>query len=92
MGIIGELEQVIHERKVNPRPGSYTCRLFEQGTNEIAKKVGEEAIEVVVAALQQSDQRLAEETADLIYHLLVLLTARGVPWTAVEAELQKRRK
>jgi phosphoribosyl-ATP pyrophosphohydrolase/phosphoribosyl-AMP cyclohydrolase len=86
------LEQVILDRKLNPRPGSYTAQLFERGLTEIAKKVGEESVEVIVAALGQSDERLVSETADLMYHSLVLLAARGVPLAQVEAELEKRRK
>lgn len=92
MDIIDELEQVIQDRRAKPRPGSYTCALFDKGLDEIAKKLGEEAVEVVVAATRQSDQRLAEESADLLYHLLVLLAQRDVPWSAVKAELEKRRK
>lgn len=92
MHILHELESIIRDRKANPRQGSYTCRLFDRGLEEIVKKVGEEAIEVIVAATNQSDERLAEESADLIYHLLVLLAQRGVRWSAVEAELESRRK
>ena len=92
MSILGELEQVILDRQAHPRSGSYTCRLLEKGREEIAKKVGEEAIEVILAAAAQSDERVAQESADLLYHLLVLLAERGVPWLAVEAELSLRRK
>jgi phosphoribosyl-ATP pyrophosphohydrolase len=92
MGIIQQLEAVILDRKANPQTGSYTCHLFDKGLEEIEKKVGEEAIEVIVAAANQSDERLAEESADLVYHLLVLLAARGVSWDAVEATLATRRK
>ena len=92
MSIVTELEQVVLDRKATPRQGSYTCYLFAEGLEEIAKKVGEEAIEVIVAATSQDDGRLAAESADLIYHLLVLLAERGVPWAAVEAELARRRK
>ena len=92
MRIITELERLIQGRKVHPQEGSYTCRLFDQGLEEIVKKVGEETIEVIVAATTQSDERLTEEAADLVYHLLVLLVERGVPWADVEAVLAKRRK
>ena len=92
MGIIQQLETVILDRKANPQAGSYTCHLFDKGLEEIEKKVGEEAIEVIVAAANQSDGRLAEESADLVYHLLVLLAARGVSWDAVESALALRRK
>lgn len=90
--VLDELYRVILERKQNPRPGSYTAQLLEKGMAEISKKVGEESVEVIVAALGQSDERLVSETADLLYHLLVLLAARGVSLAQVEAELEKRRK
>jgi phosphoribosyl-ATP pyrophosphohydrolase/phosphoribosyl-AMP cyclohydrolase len=90
--ILDQLYQVIVDRKQNPRPESYTARLFAAGMEEISKKVGEELVEVIVAALGQSDERLVSETADLFYHTLVLLAARGVSLTQVEAELEKRRK
>jgi phosphoribosyl-AMP cyclohydrolase / phosphoribosyl-ATP pyrophosphohydrolase len=90
--VLRELADVIADRKRNPVEGSYTAKLFAQGPNEIAKKVGEESAEVIVAALGQSGERLAEETADLLYHAMVLLAARGVSWEAVEKVLEKRRK
>jgi phosphoribosyl-ATP pyrophosphohydrolase len=90
--IINELYQVILSRQENPPPNSYTAKLFAAGDVEIAKKVGEEAIEVIVASYKESDARLASESADLIYHLLVLLAARNVAWRAVEQELEKRKK
>jgi len=90
--VLDELYRVILDRKQNPRPGSYTAQLLEEGMAEISKKVGEESVEVIVAALSQSDERLVSETADLLYHSLVLLAARGVPLAQVEAELEKRRK
>ncbi len=92
MNIVAELEQVIRDRQMHPQEGSYTCRLFAQGRTEIVKKLGEEAIEVIVATVSQSDERLTQEAADLIYHLLVLLAERGVSWADVEAELARRRK
>jgi phosphoribosyl-ATP pyrophosphohydrolase len=90
--IINELYQVILSRQENPPPNSYTAKLFAAGDVEIAKKVGEETIEVIVASYKESDARLASESADLIYHLLVLLAARNVEWRAVEQELEKRKK
>ena len=89
---LDELYQTILSRKENPPPNSYTAKLFAAGDVEIAKKVGEEAMEVIVAAYKESDERLASECADLIYHLLVLLAARNVEWRAVERELDKRKK
>lgn len=89
---VTDLYQTILSRKQNPPPNSYTARLFAAGDVEIAKKVGEEAIEVIVASYKESDERLASESADLIYHLLVLLAARNVEWNAVEMELENRKK
>lgn len=90
--VIAELEAVLRERKNDPQAGSYTARLLVAGEDEIVKKVGEEAVEIILAAKGQGDQRLVEETADLIYHLLVLLVSRDLSWQDVEAELARRRK
>jgi phosphoribosyl-ATP pyrophosphohydrolase len=89
---LNDLYNLILSRKQNPPPDSYTAKLFAAGDIEIAKKVGEEAIEVIVASYKESDTRLASESADLIYHLLVLLAARNVEWSAVEQELELRKK
>lgn len=74
--VIAALFATIQQRKVDPPAGSYTARLFEQGENEILKKIGEEAVEVIVAATREGDERAVYEMADLIYHNLVLLAAR----------------
>jgi phosphoribosyl-ATP pyrophosphohydrolase/phosphoribosyl-AMP cyclohydrolase len=87
-----QLYQVIQDRRQNPVPGSYTASLFDAGLPKIAQKVGEEAAEVLVAALAQEDQRLIEEAADLAYHLLVLLAARGITPATITAELARRHK
>ncbi len=84
------LFDVIEDRKNNPVEKSYTSSLFREGLPKIAQKVGEEGTEVVVAALAQDDQRLIEEVADLTFHTLVLLSARGLSPTLVAAELEKR--
>lgn len=89
---LNELFATIKARKENPPPNSYTAKLFAAGDIEIAKKVGEEAIEVIVASYKENDERLVSESADLIYHLLVLLAARNVEWGAVEQELEKRKR
>ena len=70
--------------------GSYTADLIRRGTDRLAQKVGEEAVEVVVASLR--DDRLAEETADLLYHLLVLLEERGVGIDEVAGVLRDRHR
>jgi phosphoribosyl-ATP pyrophosphohydrolase len=86
------LFDVIEERKNNPSEKSYTSSLLADGLPKIAQKVGEEATEVVVAALAQDDQRLIEEVADLTYHTLVLLSARSLSPADVIAELGRRHK
>jgi phosphoribosyl-ATP pyrophosphohydrolase/phosphoribosyl-AMP cyclohydrolase len=86
------LARLIAERARTPVAGSYTAALLDQGSRKISQKVGEEAVEVVVAANAEDDARLASEAADLLYHLLVLLEARGVPLDAVLQELQSREK
>jgi len=86
------LFDVIEDRKKNPSEKSYTTSLFNEGLPKIAQKVGEEGTEVVVAALAQDDGRLIEEIADLTYHTLVLLSARGLTPADVIAELEKRHR
>ncbi len=86
------LFDVIEERRKNPSEKSYTSSLFAEGLPKIAQKVGEEGTEVVVAALAQDDQRLIQEVADLTYHVLVLLSARGITPADVIAELGRRHK
>ncbi|MBI5653772.1 MAG: phosphoribosyl-ATP diphosphatase [Chloroflexi bacterium] len=88
--VLNQLYAVIASRKTNAPAGSYTAQLFAAGENEIVKKVGEEAIEVIVAAKGQGDARVVSEVADLIYHTLVLLASRGIAWRAVEDELARR--
>ena len=84
------LFDVIQERRDRPTAGSYTSSLFAEGLPKIAQKVGEEASEVIVAALAQDDQHLIEEVADLSYHTLVLLAARNISLAAVQTELERR--
>ena len=84
------LMTVLQQRKANPRPDSYTSHLLAAGEDEIVKKIGEEVIEIILAAKGQGDERLLEEMADLIYHLSVLLVARELTWTDVERVLARR--
>lgn len=86
------LFEVIESRRENPSEKSYTSSLFAAGLPKIVQKVGEEATEVVVAALAQDNGRLVEEVADLTYHTLVLLAARGLTIEDVEAELERRHR
>jgi phosphoribosyl-ATP pyrophosphohydrolase len=89
--VLHEVDGVIRERRLAPRPGSYTTSLLAGGIDGIARKVGEEAIEVILAAKGEGAERLVEESADLIYHLLVLLAANDLGLADIEAELRKRR-
>ncbi len=91
MDILDELFAVILDRKANPTPGSYTATLLAGG-DEVLKKVGEEAMEVMLAGKGQSDKRVVEEAADLVYHLLVLLASRDLTLGDVRKELARRRK
>lgn len=90
--ILNELYTTILQRRDHPNPESYTARLFAAGRAEIAKKVGEEAIEVILAASAQTRQRLIEEVADLAYHTLVLMAEADVTPEDVAAELAHRRR
>ena len=87
---LARLETVIAGRLGGDPDASYVARLHARGIGKIAQKVGEEATETVIAALTGSDAELTGEAADLIFHLLVLLGARGVPLEAVTAELARR--
>jgi len=87
---INDLYQLILDRKLHPQPGSYTNALFDAGLARMTQKVGEEATEVVVAALAQENARLVEELADLTYHTLVLMAAKGLTPADVLTELEKR--
>jgi phosphoribosyl-ATP pyrophosphohydrolase/phosphoribosyl-AMP cyclohydrolase len=90
LAFISELESVI-EHRVSDRPeGSYTARLFAQGPKRMAQKVGEEGLEVALAAVAEGDDKLVSESADLLFHLLVLLKSRGVKLEQVVAELKSR--
>ncbi len=90
MSFLYTLQSIIRDRRANPRPGSYTAGLFAAGEDEIVKKVGEEAVEVILAVKGQGDERIISETADLLYHTLVLLAQRGLTLEQVEAELERR--
>ncbi len=91
-GILDELFSVILDRKARRPTGSYTAELFDAGEDEILKKVGEEAMEVVLAAKGEGDERVVSEIGDLVYHLLVLLAWRDLEPADVEAELAERRR
>jgi phosphoribosyl-ATP pyrophosphohydrolase len=87
---IAQVFDVILDRHANPKPGSYTNQLFSQGEDEIVKKIGEEAVEVILAVKGQGDERVISELADLTYHCLVLLAQRGLTPDDIAAELRRR--
>jgi phosphoribosyl-AMP cyclohydrolase / phosphoribosyl-ATP pyrophosphohydrolase len=88
--LLTRLARTIAQRAAQRPKGSYTSDLLAGGVGKVSQKVGEEAVEVVVAANSEDDDRLASEAADLLYHLLVLLQARGVPLDAALKELERR--
>lgn len=92
MSTIETLSALIASRQQNPPPGSYTAQLFAKGENEVLKKMGEEAVEVIIAAKGETDERVLYELADFVYHTLVFLTMRGLTWADLEAELARRFK
>ena len=87
-----DLEKRVHERAKASPDVSYTRKLIDKGVAHCAKKLGEEAIETVLAAIDEDRERLTAEAADLIYHLLVVLEARGITLAEVEAVLAERTK
>ena len=87
---LNELYEIIKNRKAQPKEGSYTNYLFDKGLDKILKKVGEEATEVVIAAKNEDSRELVYETADVLYHLLVLLVEKGVSYEAILEELASR--
>ena len=87
---LSDLEKRVHERAKASAAQSYTRALIDKGVAHCAKKLGEEAIETGLAAVQDDRGQLIAEAADLLYHLLVLLEARGITLAELEAELEKR--
>ncbi|EPR13928.1 bifunctional phosphoribosyl-AMP cyclohydrolase/phosphoribosyl-ATP diphosphatase HisIE [Ruminiclostridium papyrosolvens] len=89
--ILHEVYNVIVDRNVNPKEGSYTNYLFTKGLDKILKKVGEEAAEVIIAAKNKSKEEIRYEVSDLMYHLMVLLVERGLTLEDIYGELKGRR-
>lgn len=89
---LAALEKVIGDRKANPKTGSYTTSLFESGMNKIAQKVGEEAVELIIEAKDNNKELFLNEAADLMYHYLVLLQAKGYSLADVTDILGRRHK
>lgn len=86
-----KLLKIIEERKEKMPEGSYVASLFKEGKERIIQKVGEEAVEVIIAAKNEGRQRLISEVADLIFHLLILLSGYNITLQDIEKELAKRR-
>jgi len=89
-GFIYELEQIINQRIDDNIPDSYTNKLFRKGINKVAQKVGEEAVELVIEAKDDNPELLKNEAADLLYHLLILLKAKNIPFSEIEEVLLNR--
>jgi len=90
--ILDEIFRVVEDRRDNPKPNSYVSSLLTQGLDAILKKIGEEATELVVAAKGSNQQFVIHETADLMFHMLVLLASQRIPLNAILNELKGRRK
>lgn len=89
-GFLSELERIIESRKNSTSEKSYVASLFESGINKIAQKVGEEAVEVVIEAKDDNDELFLNESADLLFHYLILLKAKGFSLNAIEQVLLER--
>lgn len=92
LDFLKKLQDFIDQRKAEMPEGSYTTSLFRSGTAKIAQKVGEEAVETVIEAMANNDERLIYEASDLLYHLIVLMTHKGFRLEDLARELQKRHK
>ena len=92
IAFLAKLEGVVAQRATEKPDSSYTAKLLAKGINKVAQKVGEEGVETALAGVNESGQKLVEESADLLFHLLVLLRARGVPLRDVANELEKRHR
>lgn len=90
IGFLNELTSIIEDRKNNPSEESYTSSLFKKGINKMAQKVGEEGVEVVIEAMDNNEELLLNESADLLFHLMVLLSARNLKLEDVVEILKKR--
>ncbi|WP_022851682.1 phosphoribosyl-ATP diphosphatase [Limisalsivibrio acetivorans] len=88
--VIGRLVEIVRERKSNPKDDSYTCKLLEAGENKLVKKLGEENAEFIRSLIKESDGAVAGEAADIIYHMIVALEYRGVPFEDVVGVLEER--
>ena len=91
-GFLYNLEQIINQRIDDNEPDSYTNKLYKKGINKVAQKVGEEAVELVIESKDNNDELFKNEAADLLYHLLILLKAKGCSLQEIEEVLRERHK
>ena len=89
--VLQNLYEVIQDRKINPKEGSYTNYLFTKGSDKILKKIGEETSEVIIAAKNMSNDEIKYEISDLIYHICVLLVEKGIGLDEIFKELKRRK-
>ncbi|MCA0279118.1 MAG: phosphoribosyl-ATP diphosphatase [Proteobacteria bacterium] len=87
---LSDLEKIVAQRARSGDANSWTAKLYQSGMERAAKKLGEEAVETVIAAVKGDDTALVSESADLLYHWLVVLAVAGIPMTEVMAELERR--
>lgn len=92
MKILYEIFDVVENRKKNPKKSSYTSELFSKGDDKILEKIGEEAAELIIAGKNNKKDEIIYEAGDLIFHILVLLSAKDIKLEEVEKELERRRK
>jgi phosphoribosyl-ATP pyrophosphohydrolase/phosphoribosyl-AMP cyclohydrolase len=90
VGFLASLARIVHDRALSGKEGSYTARLLGEGVARVAQKVGEEGVEVALAAVSRDKEGCTEEIADLVYHLVVLMEAQGIGWGDVAASLRAR--
>jgi phosphoribosyl-AMP cyclohydrolase / phosphoribosyl-ATP pyrophosphohydrolase len=92
IAFLAKLESVVAQRATEKPDASYTAKLLAKGINKVAQKVGEEGVETALAGVSESDDKLVEESADLLFHLLVLLRARNIPLAQVVGKLESRHR
>ena len=90
MKVFQEVYDVIQDRKLHPKEGSYTNYLFDKGLDKILKKVGEEATEIIIAAKNPAPEEMVYEVSDFLYHVMVLMAEKGVTWEEITRELARR--
>ena len=88
--VLYQVSEVIEDRRLNPKEGSYTNYLFDKGIDKILKKVGEECTEIVIAAKNPDKEEIKYEISDFLYHMMVLMVEKGLTWEDITRELAQR--